>query len=64
MITDLLEIKDDNVYNCLIDQKNVERVILIKRDAEAREVLSNENTVPRNCKYALTGNLYQYYPGM
>ena len=61
-IFDLLEISNPNVANCLIDQKNIERIILMRKDDEAMEIMKSQSSAPRNCKYALTGNFNQFYP--
>ena len=61
-IYDLLEISNPNVANCLIDQKKIERIILMRKNDEAMEIMKSQSSVPRNCLYALTGEYYQYYP--
>lgn len=61
-ILDLLDIENPNVANCLIDQKRVEKIILMKKDLEAQDLLKSTQTVPRNLLYALTGDFNQFYP--
>jgi len=61
-IMDLLLIKDPNVTNYLIDTKHIESVIIIPDDSEAFRVLKSVETVPKNCRYALTFNFGQYFP--
>lgn len=61
-IIDLLDIENPNVSNCLIDQKHIEQVLIMRRDAEAQEVLKSVRTVPPNCQYALTCDFNQFYP--
>lgn len=43
-----LEIQDPVVANCLIDQKSVESILLIKNRTEARRVMQGPNP-PKNC---------------
>ena len=61
-IFNLLQIKNPNVANCLIDQKKIERIILMPRDRDAQELLKSTKSAPRNCLYALTGDMNQFYP--
>ncbi|CAL8392025.1 unnamed protein product [Arctogadus glacialis] len=46
-----LEIEDPVVANCLIDQRGIERILLIKNAAEARAVMAKP---PRNCTQAFS----------
>ncbi|XP_041814270.1 structural maintenance of chromosomes protein 6 [Chelmon rostratus] len=48
-----LEIEDPVVANCLIDQRGVESILLIKNRAEARRVMQGRNC-PRNCTQAFS----------
>ncbi|CAL8318125.1 unnamed protein product [Merluccius merluccius] len=50
-----LEIEDPVVANCLIDQRGIESVLLIKNRAEAREVMQGGNP-PRNCMHAFSAD--------
>ena len=66
-ILSLLQIENVNVVNCLIDQKKIEKVIIMDREDETRNLLSSTETAPRNLLYCLAlnshnGNLSQYYP--
>ena len=61
-ILSLLEIDNANVANCLIDQRKVEKVIIMNHEEDARNLLSATRTVPRNLIYALTTASNQYYP--
>ena len=61
-ILSLLKIKHPSVTNCLIDQKKIEKVILMHRDRDAQEVLKSIHSVPRNCLHALTGDMNQFFP--
>ena len=45
-----------------IDSKSIEKVLIIPGESEALHLLSTLDTVPRNCKYALTYHYGQYYP--
>uniref|UniRef100_A0A674GVX1 Structural maintenance of chromosomes protein 6 n=1 Tax=Taeniopygia guttata TaxID=59729 RepID=A0A674GVX1_TAEGU len=48
-----LEIDNPVVANCLIDMRGIERVLLIKNNRRAREVMQH-NRPPRNCREAFT----------
>ena len=64
-ILDLLEIENPNVANCIIDQKKVEKIIIIDTDHEAQNLLTYQQNVPKNCKYAWAinrGEYNQFYP--
>ena len=61
-ILDLLEIANPNVTNCLIDHKNIEKILLMDHDRQAQNLLSSTHKVPRNCKFAYTGDMNQFYP--
>merc|ERR1711974_62006 len=61
-VFDKLEFDNPNVANCLIDQKRIEQVLLIKEDKAAMELLKDVSTVPKNCIYAYTNGFNQYYP--
>uniref|UniRef100_A0A4W6DD73 Structural maintenance of chromosomes protein 6 n=1 Tax=Lates calcarifer TaxID=8187 RepID=A0A4W6DD73_LATCA len=48
-----LEIEDPVVANCLIDQRGIESILLIKNRTEARRVMQGRNP-PRNCTQAFS----------
>ncbi|NXY08683.1 SMC6 protein, partial [Pteruthius melanotis] len=48
-----LEIDDPVVANCLIDMRGIERILLIKNNRKAREVMQC-NRPPKNCREAFT----------
>uniref|UniRef100_A0A668AI62 Structural maintenance of chromosomes protein 6 n=1 Tax=Myripristis murdjan TaxID=586833 RepID=A0A668AI62_9TELE len=48
-----LEIEDPVVANCLIDQRGIESILLIKNRTEARRVMQRGNP-PRNCNQAFS----------
>ncbi|XP_076026649.1 structural maintenance of chromosomes protein 6 [Genypterus blacodes] len=48
-----LEIEDPVVANCLIDQRGIESILLIKNFTEARRVMQGKNP-PRNCVQAFS----------
>ncbi|XP_074470796.1 structural maintenance of chromosomes protein 6 [Sebastes fasciatus] len=48
-----LEIEDPVVANCLIDQRGIESILLIKNRTEARKVMQNRNP-PHNCTVAFS----------
>ncbi|XP_041716300.1 structural maintenance of chromosomes protein 6-like [Coregonus clupeaformis] len=55
-----LEIEDPVVANCLIDQRGIESILLIKSPAEARRVMQGRQP-PRNCYQAFTKEGDQCY---
>ncbi|XP_008299657.1 structural maintenance of chromosomes protein 6 [Stegastes partitus] len=55
-----LEIEDPVVANCLIDQRGIESVLLIKNRAEARRVMQGSNP-PANCTQAFSKDGDQIY---
>ena len=65
-ILNLLQIENVNVVNCLIDQKKIEKVIIMDREDETRNLLKSVETAPRNLLYCLAlnsnGQTNQYYP--
>ena len=61
-ILDLLEVTNPMVKNVLIDHKKIERVLLMGRDSEAQDILSSTRKVPKNCVYAYTLDMNQFYP--
>uniref|UniRef100_A0A8D0DFU8 Structural maintenance of chromosomes protein 6 n=1 Tax=Sander lucioperca TaxID=283035 RepID=A0A8D0DFU8_SANLU len=48
-----LEIEDPVVANCLIDQRGIESILLIKNRTEARRLMQGKNP-PRNCNQAFS----------
>uniref|UniRef100_A0A8D0GAF5 Structural maintenance of chromosomes protein 6 n=1 Tax=Sphenodon punctatus TaxID=8508 RepID=A0A8D0GAF5_SPHPU len=50
-----LEIDNAVVANCLIDMRNIESILLIKKNDVARKVMQ-KNQPPRNCKEAFTAD--------
>ncbi|KAM9339091.1 structural maintenance of chromosomes protein 6 [Symphorus nematophorus] len=48
-----LEIEDPVVANCLIDQRGIESILLIKNRTEARRVMQSRNP-PQNCTQAFS----------
>uniref|UniRef100_A0A3P9MZK2 Structural maintenance of chromosomes protein 6 n=1 Tax=Poecilia reticulata TaxID=8081 RepID=A0A3P9MZK2_POERE len=48
-----LDIEDPIVANCLIDQKNIESILLIKNRTEARRIMQGKNP-PANCIQAFS----------
>ena len=66
-ILSLLKIENVNVFNCLVDQKKVEKVIIMDDEHVAQNLLMSVQTAPRNLLYSLAlnknnGNISQYYP--
>lgn len=61
-ILSVLEISDPVVGNCLINSQNIESVLLIPTYEEAKEVMSDQSKVPKNCKKAITLDRTILYP--
>ena len=65
-IMDCLQVSNPAVLNTLIDQKQIEQILLIDSEREAQQLLSREENVPRNCKFAYTmgsgSGSNQYFP--
>ena len=66
-ILSLLKIENVQVYNCLVDQKKTEKVIIMDDEEDARTLLSSAQTAPRNLLYSLALNrnnqmTSQFYP--
>lgn len=57
-----MEITDVTVANTLIDQKSIEQVILIPTSEEACNVMDKFQSVPRNCRQAITKHADLFYP--
>uniref|UniRef100_A0A8C5HJI8 Structural maintenance of chromosomes protein 6 n=1 Tax=Gouania willdenowi TaxID=441366 RepID=A0A8C5HJI8_GOUWI len=55
-----LEIQDPVVTNCLIDQRGIESILLIKNRTEARRLMQGGNP-PRNCTQAFSKEGDQIY---
>ncbi|KAM9840730.1 structural maintenance of chromosomes protein 6 [Aulostomus maculatus] len=56
-----LEIEDPVVANCLIDQRGIESILLIKNRTEARKVMQSGNP-PQNCTQAFSKDGDQIFP--
>ncbi|KAM6954066.1 structural maintenance of chromosomes protein 6 [Aplochiton taeniatus] len=52
-VVQALEIEDPVVANCLIDQRGIESILLIKNRSEAQRVMQGNNP-PKNCTQAFT----------
>jgi hypothetical protein len=61
-LLDSLIVSDVIVYNSLLDQREVERILLIPTSEEACEIMSDARRVPRNCIMALNKKADQFYP--
>ena len=59
---DMLIIDDPDVANAFIDMNQIEQVLLIRDDKDARYLLSDSNRVPHNCKNAMTKEGNTYFP--
>lgn len=51
---DVLSVQNPVVMNCLIDQANIETVLLIPDKKFGFSILKNRDTVPHNCRIAIT----------
>ena len=66
-VLDILEVKDTVVGNCLIDQRGIEHVILIRTAQEARNVMRNLRTGGVKEAFTMEGDQifpepnYRYY---
>merc|ERR1719383_842801 len=61
-LVDCIEVEDPTVFNALIDNLGLEKIITISSAREAQNLLSNQTTVPCNLKYAVVGGKHQYFP--
>ena len=59
---DCIVVNNPVVMNCLIDQKSIERVLIIDSDRDAMQILKDQRTVPKNLLFAYTLQFNQYYP--
>ena len=62
VLIDYLEIEDVNVFNRVVDDCKLERILFIGTTQEAQQNLSRQELVPRNTLYASVANKYYYYP--
>ncbi|XP_071965000.1 structural maintenance of chromosomes protein 6-like isoform X2 [Antedon mediterranea] len=60
-LLDQIKIEDADVFNCLIDQRGIESVILIESGRQARDYMFL--SPPQNCKECFTLEGDQIYPG-
>merc|ERR1711909_218358 len=58
---DFLEIEDPNIFNHIIDQKQLEKVV-VGSDEKMRSILSKENLVPQGTLRGLSFDFYKYTP--
>ncbi|XP_063239288.1 structural maintenance of chromosomes protein 6 [Bacillus rossius redtenbacheri] len=59
-LLDMLRIKEAVVANCLIDNLEIERVLLVPTDREACALMERRESVPHNCRRAVTKRGYEY----
>ncbi|XP_058791643.1 structural maintenance of chromosomes protein 6 [Phymastichus coffea] len=59
---DMMIISDNTVANTLIDQREIERVLLIPTSKEACDVMSDFRKVPQNCRRAITKMNDLFFP--
>ena len=60
-LIDCVDIEDHNVFNRVVDSAKLDQVIFIPTEAEAAELLSRQQTVPRGLLHASVPS-YQYFP--
>ncbi|XP_071807403.1 structural maintenance of chromosomes protein 6-like [Asterias amurensis] len=60
-LLDMLDIEDPMIYNCLVDQRTVENILLIRSSQDARDLLRLHT--PANCREAFTLSGDQVYAG-
>ena len=60
-LIDCVDIEDHNVFNRVVDSAKLDQVIFIPTEAEAAELLSRPQTVPRGLLHAAVPN-YEYFP--
>ncbi|XP_038056930.1 structural maintenance of chromosomes protein 6-like [Patiria miniata] len=60
-LLDMLDIEDPIIYNCLIDQRGVESILLVETSQDARNLLRLHT--PHNCSQAFTLSGDQVYAG-
>ena len=61
-LIDCVQVEEANVYNHLLDQLKMERILIIPSSKEAQRVLTDPATVPPNLLHALVEGKYQYFP--
>lgn len=62
VVLDYLKIEDNNVFNHLVDQKNIEMILVCKTQEEAKRLMSRVNDVPKNVQYTITYDMYRFFP--
>ncbi|XP_022097064.1 structural maintenance of chromosomes protein 6-like [Acanthaster planci] len=60
-LLDMIDIEDPTIYNCLIDQRGVEGILLVESSQDARNLLRLQT--PHNCREAFTLSGDQVYAG-
>ncbi|XP_033121224.1 structural maintenance of chromosomes protein 6-like [Anneissia japonica] len=60
-LLDQISVEDPDVFNCLIDQRGIEFVILVEEGRQARDYMFR--SPPQNCKECFTLEGDQIYPG-
>ena len=61
-LVDCIETSNPTVFNAIVDNCQLEKIITIPSVAEAQSILMKEETVPRNLRYAIVGGKHQYFP--
>ena len=60
-VLDLLDVREPNVMNVLIDQVNVESILLIRTRSEANRVITHERPRGAKAAYTLDGDMVLHY---
>ena len=50
------------IFNCLVDQKGIEAIVVKETQTEASKLCTFLNNVPRNMNYCITEDFYRYFP--
>lgn len=61
-LIDCIDCNEPTVYNAVLDQAGLEKIIVINNNEEAQRILTDVRNVPRNLRYAVVESKYQYFP--
>lgn len=63
VMSDVIQVSDPVVMNCLIDQKSIECIVLVDDTQKAINLTQDEENVPENLNFVILLNPYsQFYP--
>ena len=60
-IMDFLDFENDNVFNLIVDEKHIERILVVTTN-QVETLFAERETVPKNTKYAISRDKYRYFP--